>query len=100
MAYEKRNRTILALQDIMFSDHPQSRHTWIPENDDGYLGEDVYLYTYTGLVMAIFFFTKARAISFFFYCMRISTRVHNKMFQSLVRAPIKFFDDNPSGSIL
>jgi ABC-type multidrug transport system fused ATPase/permease subunit len=77
------------------------RHSWTPKEEDiGYLGEDIYLFVYTGVVAGIFFLTKARAISFFLFCMRISVQVHNKMFQSLVRAPIKFFDDNPSGNKL
>jgi len=69
------------------------------EADDSvnYLGEDIYLFVYTGIVAGIFFLTKARAVSFFLFCMRISIKVHNKMFESLVRAPIKFLDDNPSG---
>ncbi|OXA46434.1 Multidrug resistance-associated protein 4 [Folsomia candida] len=75
-------------------------HDWIPSDDDGYLGEDVYLYSYTGIVMGIFFLTKARALSFFLFCMRVSVRVHDKMFKSMVRAPIKFYDDNPSGRIM
>jgi ATP-binding cassette subfamily C (CFTR/MRP) protein 4 len=32
--------------------------------------------------------------------MRISINVHNKMFGSLVRAPVKFFDENPSGRVM
>lgn len=32
--------------------------------------------------------------------MKISVNMHNRMFSSLARAPIKFYDDNPSGRIL
>lgn len=79
--------------------NPIPDHTWIPKNDDGYLGENVYLWVYTGIVAAVFVLTKFRAIYFFMYCTKISVNVHNRMFMSLVRAPIKYFDDNPSGSI-
>lgn len=72
-------------------------HTWTPKDDEGYLGEDIYLWVYSGIVVALFVLTKWRAIYFFMFCIKISINVHNKMFTSLVRAPIKFFDDNPSG---
>jgi len=32
--------------------------------------------------------------------MRVSVRLHNRMFSSLVRAPTAFFDANPSGRIM
>jgi ATP-binding cassette subfamily C (CFTR/MRP) protein 4 len=67
------------------------------EEEDTYLGQDIYIYVYSGLTLLIFVVTKVRAIYFFQYCMKISINVHNRMFGSLVRAPTKFFDDNPSG---
>ncbi|CAG7835020.1 unnamed protein product, partial [Allacma fusca] len=59
-----------------------------------------YFYIYTGIVIALFFITKATAMYWSYYCMKISVNVHDNMFKSLVRAPTKFFDDNPSGRIL
>ncbi|CAL8104285.1 unnamed protein product [Orchesella dallaii] len=87
--------------DNHFDSDSMSRHTWIPKDDDvDYMGEDIYLYVYTGIVVAIFVLTKFRAIYFFMFCIKISINVHNKMFVSLVRAPMKFFDDNPSGRVM
>lgn len=33
-------------------------------------------------------------------CMNASKALHNKMFNCILRAPMKFFDTNPSGRIL
>ncbi|CAL8104328.1 unnamed protein product [Orchesella dallaii] len=70
------------------------------EDDDSYLGRNTYIWVFTGLVAAVVFFNLLRAVGFFTYCMKISVNMHNRMFTSLVRAPPKFFDDNPSGRVM
>ncbi|CAL8104325.1 unnamed protein product [Orchesella dallaii] len=70
------------------------------DEDDNYLGRDVYIWVLTGLVGTVLLFNLLRAFGFFTYCMKISVNMHNRMFTSLVRAPSKFFDDNPSGRIM
>lgn len=62
--------------------------------------QNFYAYVYCGLMGAFIVFSVVRSILFFGYCMRISINLHNGMFRSLVRAPVKFFDDNPSGRIM
>jgi len=44
--------------------------------------------------------TNLRACMFFNLCMKASKNLHNRMFGSLLSAPMRFFDTNPSGRIL
>lgn len=64
-----------------------------------YRGEDYYMYFYTGIVIAVIISTLTRAFVFFWYSLQIGINLHDKMFRSVVRAPVKFFDDNPSGNL-
>lgn len=66
-------------------------------SEDDYLGQNIYLYVYGGLVAMVLGFNLLRALGWFSYSYLISVNMHNKMFQSVVRAPTKFFDDNPPG---
>lgn len=78
-----------------------------PSNFEYELGQDfwnikqwdrnIYMYIYAALACIVFFVDTTRTLYFFAYTLKISTNIHNKMFNSLVRAPIKFFDDNSSG---
>ncbi|CAL8104322.1 unnamed protein product [Orchesella dallaii] len=77
----------------------EAKHNRGDENVD-YLGRNAYIWVFTGLVAAVIFFNLLRAVGFFTYCMKISVNMHNRMFTSLVRAPPKFFDDNPSGRVM
>lgn len=63
-----------------------------------YLGQNTYIYIFSGLVTGVIVFNLLRAVGFFTYCTKISVNMHNRMFSSLVRAPAKFFDENPSGN--
>jgi len=70
-----------------------------PDCDDGYLGEYAYLGIYTGFAAATVVFCLYRSIYFYVYCTKISINLHNWMFTSMVRAPTKFYDENPSGEV-
>lgn len=63
-----------------------------------YRGQKTYLSIYTAIVLAVIISTLVRAFVFFWYSLQIGINLHDKMFQSVVRAPIKFFDENPSGN--
>ncbi|CAL8080013.1 unnamed protein product [Orchesella dallaii] len=65
-----------------------------------YRGQNFYIVVYTVFVISVALATNLKAAFFFRYCMRISINIHKKMFSSLIRAPIKFFDENPSGRIM
>ncbi|ODM98987.1 Multidrug resistance-associated protein 4 [Orchesella cincta] len=67
---------------------------------DGYRGQEFYIWVYTCFVISVAIATHIKAAGFFTYCLRISVNIHEKMFSGLIRAPVKFFDDNPSGRIM
>jgi ABC-type multidrug transport system fused ATPase/permease subunit len=56
-----------------------------------------YLWVFCGLVGGLITCVLVTIMGFFKYSMSIGVNIHNDMFRSLVRAPAKFFDDNPSG---
>lgn len=57
-------------------------------------------YIYTSIIVLLYIAVLARTISFFSACMRASTNMHDRLFQSVMAAPIKFFDFNPIGILL
>ncbi|KAL2332527.1 hypothetical protein Fmac_020108 [Flemingia macrophylla] len=46
------------------------------------------------------FFTLVRAFSFAFGGLQAATKVHNKLLNKLINAPVQFFDQTPGGRIL
>ncbi|CAL8111094.1 unnamed protein product [Orchesella dallaii] len=69
-------------------------------DDDNYLGQNTYIYIYAGLVLTVIISNVLRSVSFFSYSLKIGINLHDAMFSSVVRAPVKFFDDNPSGRVM
>lgn len=71
-----------------------------PENgvpsDPIYRHALMYCWITATFILVSFF----RSIFFFRYCMNISRNIHDLMFASVVRAPVKFFDETPSGRIM
>ncbi|XP_049948143.1 ATP-binding cassette sub-family C member 4-like [Schistocerca serialis cubense] len=61
---------------------------------------EFFLELYGGLVVGCILLTQIRSIAFFKMCMRASRNMHNTMFNCILRAPMRFFDTNPSGRIL
>nr|UTK61406.1 ABCC4 [Hyphantria cunea] len=58
------------------------------------------IYIYSGMVIALVVVSLMRSFMFFSMAMRASTGLHNNMFASITRAPMRFFHVNPSGRIL
>ncbi|XP_055381017.1 probable multidrug resistance-associated protein lethal(2)03659 [Condylostylus longicornis] len=58
----------------------------------------VVIYSTLLFVTLILFIT--RTFSFFFMCLRISLKLHDKLFMGVTRATMYFFNMNPSGRIL
>ena len=55
---------------------------------------------YSCLIAALFISAMARSTSFFIMCLRASVNLHNRIFYSLLRAPIHVFDSSPVGKPL
>lgn len=95
-----------AKNDTAFDSNPylsstmSSYETIVILDRKNYLGQDTYLIVYSVLVVSLFAFTIVKSSGFFGYCLRISNNLHDRMFKAVVRAPTKFFDDNPSGKYI
>nr|XP_045001464.1 ATP-binding cassette sub-family C member 4 [Jaculus jaculus] len=59
-----------------------------------------YLGIYAGLTVATVLFGIARSLLVFYVLVNASQTLHNKMFESILKAPVLFFDRNPIGRIL
>ncbi|XP_046622338.1 ATP-binding cassette sub-family C member 4-like [Neodiprion virginianus] len=66
----------------------------------GLLRRNVAIYVYTAIIVTCVFFLLLRSIFCVRVCMNASCNLHNYMFENLLRAPMKFFNANPSGRIL
>lgn len=53
--------------------------------------------TYGGLTAGLTFLNFLRGALLYFICVNASRVLHNRLFASVLRAPILFFDSNPSG---
>ncbi|XP_075708503.1 ATP-binding cassette sub-family C member 4 isoform X2 [Rhinoderma darwinii] len=61
---------------------------------------NLYLGVYAGLTLATIVFGFLRSLLVFHVLVSAAQALHNQMFQSLLRAPVLFFDRNPIGRIL
>ncbi|VEN59975.1 unnamed protein product, partial [Callosobruchus maculatus] len=61
---------------------------------------DIAISIYGSLILLIVLSTIARSLTFYKMCMLSSINLHRRMFTSLLKAPIRFFNTNPSGRIL
>ncbi|NXA46167.1 MRP4 protein, partial [Nothocercus julius] len=69
-------------------------------NETEHLDLNFYLEIYAGLTVATILFGIIRSLLFFQVLVNSSQTLHNKMFQSILKAPVLFFDRNPIGKIL
>lgn len=58
------------------------------------------IYFYTALILVLVTLTMVRSYLFFTCASNSSKNLHAKMFSCLLKAPMRFFDTNPSGRIL
>ncbi len=62
------------------------------------IGLDVFIGTYGALLVAVWVLSIARSVLFYVILLRAATVLHNKMFISVLRSPILFFDTNSVGT--
>ncbi|CAG0890313.1 unnamed protein product [Cyprideis torosa] len=58
------------------------------------------MYIYAGIVTALLVLSLSRSWGIMLACMNASVNLHAKMFNAVIRSPMKFFDDNPIGRTL
>ncbi|KAI5613509.1 multidrug resistance-associated protein 4 [Silurus asotus] len=64
------------------------------------LSIDFYLGIYSGLTVTTLLFGFTRSLIMFNALVRSAQELHNRMFNCILRAPVRFFDINPIGRIL
>ncbi|KAF1544914.1 Multidrug resistance-associated protein 4, partial [Eudyptula minor] len=69
-------------------------------NETEHLDLNFYLGIYAGLTVATILFGIIRSLLVFQVLVNSGQTLHNKMFQSILKAPVLFFDRNPIGKIL
>ncbi|XP_036361692.1 multidrug resistance-associated protein 4 isoform X2 [Octopus sinensis] len=97
----------------MWSNKEQLRYVALQRHnellDEGYNNTNVTiltidfkqnLYIYSALTLGIFVFSLLKAFMFYWSCIQSSITLHNSMYDSLMRAKIAFFDENPVGRVL
>ncbi|RLW07898.1 hypothetical protein DV515_00003888 [Chloebia gouldiae] len=69
-------------------------------NKPDYLDLNFYLGIYAGLTVATILFGIIRSLLVFQVLVNSGQNLHNKMFQSILKAPVLFFDRNPIGKLI
>ena len=58
-----------------------------------------YMIIYGGLVTTTLLLSFLRVLLFFHVAVTSSVKLHNDMFDAVIRAPLYFFDTNPAGMV-
>ncbi|KAL6455854.1 hypothetical protein MHYP_G00357050 [Metynnis hypsauchen] len=72
----------------------------LDQNVTQQLSLDFYLGIYSGLTVATVIFGFMRSLMMFNALVRSAQTLHNRMFNCILRTPVRFFDINPIGRIL
>lgn len=59
-----------------------------------------YLYIYTILIVIVLYLVFQRALALFYFCLKASRRIHEKLFNGVTHAKMYFFNNNSSGRII
>lgn len=101
------SQTLASASDFFISQWVNMEEKYVNETKDGIvedwrgpISRDVCMYVYTGLIVSTVIITLIRSITFFSTCMRASAKLHDRMFRSISRATMRFFNINPSGRVL
>lgn len=71
----------------------------MPDEATSYLDTSTALYVYGLFILTSIIMTTSRNILFYKICMTASKNLHNSMFSSLLKAPMRFFDLHSSGNL-
>ncbi|XP_059748279.1 LOW QUALITY PROTEIN: ATP-binding cassette sub-family C member 4 [Bos taurus] len=74
--------------------------TYVEEATDVMFVLNWFLGVYSGLIVSTFLFGITRSLLLFYVLANSSQTLHNKMLESILRAPVLFFNRNPIGRIL
>ncbi|XP_053167888.1 ATP-binding cassette sub-family C member 4 isoform X2 [Hemicordylus capensis] len=88
------------LQDWWLSYWANQQEKLNVTNETKTLDLDLYLGIYAGLTVTTVVFSILRSLLVFQVLVNAAQTLHNKMFQSILSAPVLFFDRNPIGRIL
>ncbi|XP_076167723.1 putative multidrug resistance-associated protein lethal(2)03659 isoform X2 [Ptiloglossa arizonensis] len=95
--------------DFFISQWVNMEEKYVKENQDGSLEiswenpiitRQFCIYLYSGLTALTVIITLTRSFTFFMTCMKASIRLHDRMFRSISRATMRFFNTNTSGRVL
>ena len=94
--------TIVIRQLLSFITHraDDSAECLANYTNDTSLSTNVRVGVYGGLVGVVWILCVARTVLFYIILLRATTILHNKMFISVLRSPILFFDTNPVGRLV
>ncbi|XP_076648686.1 putative multidrug resistance-associated protein lethal(2)03659 isoform X2 [Halictus rubicundus] len=67
---------------------------------DSPITRDICIYLYSALTVLTIGVTLVRSFIFFSTCMKASIKLHDRMFRSISRATMRFFNTNTSGRVL
>ncbi|XP_070655987.1 ATP-binding cassette sub-family C member 4-like isoform X1 [Bos indicus] len=73
---------------------------YVKEDEDVVFVLNWYLSVYSGLTVSTVLFGITRSLLIFYILVNSSQTLHNKMLESILRAPVLFFHRNPIGRIL
>lgn len=73
-------------------------NTTLSTDDEAEHSDAIFITVYSACVPTVMILVTMKAIVFFHYSMSIGVKLHSVMFSALVRAPVRFFDTNSSGT--
>ena len=108
MSHDMKNLTIYETQNFYLSSADNHNSTFriindVNETSPNFYGFNFYnlnnqIQVYSSIIVFLFIFSMIRTTVFFQICITASINLHNRMLASLIRAPMKFFDLNNSGT--
>ncbi len=69
------------------------------ENKNWDVSIETGTYVYSGILGGAFIFAGLSTVQFYVMCTVSSMKLHNQMFNAVLRSPMSFFDKNPVGKI-